>query len=324
MVRRKVEAPDTVQHGRRAAPSKAGPCGRHFKARLQRTSSDADPAPVAVAPVEHVVIAPVTEAPAPVAEVAPADRRRQCRALLKLPLAERWRAPAPVEAPMARLAAMAAPVSCASAPRASIAGPRVSCPSHGRSRGCGGRRLRCLRWCAAWRVGARLVGSAPRALGPAAIRPGNSGASAQPQLARPHQPLSPTRPTMPTATQAVLVSRPLIAIKRVTPTHQPNAQLPAWLRARKPSVPKRCVEFKVVPNQFGTTLHERVRLKRFEGQRARAPQSHRSHGKRQDHRDDSRQSTDIQRTRFSAASRHTHSRQEARSRRRRGRRRKSP
>jgi translation initiation factor IF-2 len=56
------------------------------------------------------------------------------------------------------------------------------------------------------------------------------------------------RPLQPTATQAVIVSRPLIAVKRVTPTHAPNNRYP-MAPGRKAIGEVR--EFKVVPNQFG-------------------------------------------------------------------------
>jgi translation initiation factor IF-2 len=74
-------------------------------------------------------------------------------------------------------------------------------------------------------------------LGPAAVlRPG----ALRPALSGPPR-------TVPTATQAVLVSRPLIVVKRVTPT-APNRNYP-MAPGKKAIGDVR--EFKVVPNQFG-------------------------------------------------------------------------
>ncbi len=81
---------------------------------------------------------------------------------------------------------------------------------------------------------------------------------------------------MPTATQAVVVSRPLIAIKRVTPTHQAN---------RYPTAPgKKAIgevrEFKVVLNQFGGGAKDFVDVSKAKeksaGARAAPPKTRRA------------------------------------------------
>ena len=164
-------------------------------------------APAAVVPPAAVVAAPPTLPDAP----APV-------------------ASAPTQAPMA---AAAAATAAASAPRARAA-PPLAAPAFVATPSAVPPMVRSG-------FGARA--SAPRP--GVTIRPqlGAAGAVAT-GLATPS---AVPRPTMPTATQAVLVSRPLIAIKRVTPTHQPN---------RYPMAPgKKAIgevrEFKVVPNQFG-------------------------------------------------------------------------
>ena len=103
-------------------------------------------------------------------------------------------------------------------------------------------------------------GAGPR--GPSMARPsgpGRPGVSLRPAgatatgLATPVQgagaaaPGAPARPLMPTATQAVVVSRPLIPIKRVTPS-QPGSRYPMAPGKKAIGAVR---EFKVVPNQFG-------------------------------------------------------------------------
>ena len=87
------------------------------------------------------------------------------------------------------------------------------------------------------RPGVQLRPAGATATGPAV--PAAAGAAAVPG--------APARPLMPTATQAVVVSRPLIPIKRVTPS-QPGSRYP-MAPGRKAIGAVR--EFKVVPNQFG-------------------------------------------------------------------------
>jgi translation initiation factor IF-2 len=88
------------------------------------------------------------------------------------------------------------------------------------------------------------------------IRPALAGA---PQAAgAPGASAAPVVQRMPTATQAVLVSRPLVVVKRVTP-NQPNRAYPAAPGRRAIGEVR---EFKVVPNQFGTGTKEFVDVSR--------------------------------------------------------------
>ncbi|MCC6337542.1 MAG: translation initiation factor IF-2 [Myxococcales bacterium] len=83
----------------------------------------------------------------------------------------------------------------------------------------------------------------PRASAPrpgVTVRSAGVGATAT----GPTTPAAPTRPTVPTATQAVVVSRPLIPIKRVTPS-QPRKSFPM---APGRSAVGQVREFKVVPS----------------------------------------------------------------------------
>jgi len=207
----------------------------------------APPSAAAVAEVEAPVSAPAIEAAAAAPDQAvaaapvsmPAAPMVETPAALVPPAAAAPEAPAAMaSAPTPVPAAAAAAVTSAPRARASVAAPRLSAPA----------------------AAAPVIVVPPSAV-PPMVRQGfgarasapRPGVTIRPQLggvgaiatglATPAVP----RPTMPTATQAVLVSRPLIAIKRVTPTHQPN---------RYPMAPgKKAIgevrEFKVVPNQFG-------------------------------------------------------------------------
>jgi translation initiation factor IF-2 len=89
----------------------------------------------------------------------------------------------------------------------------------------------------------------PRASAPrpgVTVRPGLGAAGAT--ATGPTTAVAPPRPLVPTATQAVLVSRPLIAIKRVTPT-APAANRYPMAPGRKAVGDEKV--FRVVPNQFG-------------------------------------------------------------------------
>jgi translation initiation factor IF-2 len=79
------------------------------------------------------------------------------------------------------------------------------------------------------------------------LRPAGATATGLTTPAPGSVPGAPTRPLMPTATQAVVVSRPLIPIKRVTPS-QPGSRYPMAPGKKAIGAVR---EFKVVPNQFG-------------------------------------------------------------------------
>ena len=193
------------------------------------------PAPPPAAPVEaalpvdsHTAVAtavpaanmpPATEAPVPPAVVA-----------TPAPVT----APATTEAPSAPVAAAAASAPRASAPRPGV---RASAP----------------------RPGVVTTAAAPPPVAvPPIVRPASTvtprasaprpgvtvrAAGAGATATGPTTPAAPPRPLVPTATQAVVVSRPLIPIKRVTPS-QPRKSFPmAPGRAAVGQVR----EFKVVP-----------------------------------------------------------------------------
>jgi translation initiation factor IF-2 len=203
----------------------------------------APPAPSAPrAPVAEVVAAP---APEPVISVPPDSQTPVATAIPSAPLAA---APAP-SAPVA-VAAAPVPAPAAPAPVAVTAPPaaRPSAPG--------------LRPAVAAAVPAPVVAAAvpptvrhsvqitPRASAP---RPGVTVRPAIPAGATatgPTTPAAPPRPLVPTATQAVVVSRPLIAIKRVTPTAPSTSRYP-MAPGRKATAGDEKV-FRVVPNQFGT------------------------------------------------------------------------
>ncbi|MDP3157604.1 MAG: translation initiation factor IF-2 [Archangium sp.] len=185
------------------------------------------PAAVEQPPVEPALVAPaaaVTTTPAP-----------------EVPMSPVVEAPAQVAATAAVAAPAAVPPARASAPRAGVAVARASAP----------------------RPGTVTVAAAPAPIPPSAVPPmvrtastvgSRPGPSAPPRVGvtmRPSLGATPGAPaavrTVPTATQAVVVSRPLIPIKRVTP-NQPGA-------GRYPMAPGRKAvggvgvvrEFKVVP-----------------------------------------------------------------------------
>jgi translation initiation factor IF-2 len=219
-------------------------------------SSPAPAAPVAAPVVEAPVVEAPVEAPAPSAPVAAAAAvvpNMPAASETPAPVAAAAEAPAPVAPPPAAevpapapvVAAAAAAVAAPPAPRASAPRARASAP----------------------RPGAVTVAPAapppPATAIPPMVRPAATlqprpsaptapgqrvGVTVRPPLggagATATGPATPVR-TVPTATQAVLVSRPLIPIKRVTP-NQPNA-------SRYPMAPgKKAIgtgvrEFKVVP-----------------------------------------------------------------------------
>ncbi len=203
------------------------------------------PAAVAVTSPEAVAAAPIEPAAVPQAMTAAQTAETPAAAVVPPAVAAAPEMPVATVAAPAVGAPMAAAAVAASAPRAraSVAAPRVSSPAM-----------------------PAPITSAPPAAVPPMVRQGfgarasapRPGVTIRPQLgaagATATGPATavPPRPLVPTATQAVLVSRPLIAIKRVTPTHQPN---------RYPMAPgKKAIgevrEFRVVPNQFGTGTKE--------------------------------------------------------------------
>jgi translation initiation factor IF-2 len=153
-------------------------------------------------------------------------------------------APVPVAA-----AVVAPPASAPPAPAAVVAPTRPTIPAPG------------VRVSAAPGGGASVSAGAvpptvrhsvqvmPRASAPrpgVTVRPGLGAAGAT--ATGPTTAVAPPRPLVPTATQAVLVSRPLIAIKRVTPT-APAANRYPMAPGRKAVGDEKV--FRVVPNQFG-------------------------------------------------------------------------
>jgi translation initiation factor IF-2 len=122
---------------------------------------------------------------------------------------------------------------------------------------------------------------------PSATRP---GVTMRPAGAIATGPATPAveRPKLlvPTATQAVLVSRPLIPIKRVTP-NQPGGSRYPMAPGRKAIGAVR--EFKVVPNQFGPGQKQFVNVSAAEKERARTGAG----GQRRDKEKEGTASTDI-------------------------------
>ncbi len=173
--------------------------------------------PLEQAPAEPAAAAPTTPAP-------------------EVPMSPVVEVPAPVAATAAVAASAAVPPARASAPRVGVAVARASAP----------------------RPGTVTVAAAPAPLPPSAVppmvrtassvgtrpsAPPRVGVTMRPSLGGTPGVAGPVR-TVPTATQAVVVSRPLIPIKRVTP-NQPGA-------GRYPMAPgKKAIgvvrEFKVVP-----------------------------------------------------------------------------
>jgi translation initiation factor IF-2 len=115
-----------------------------------------------------------------------------------------------------------------------------------------------------------VTGNRPGGHAPSGVRPGGvvssrpsaprPGVTVRPALNVPGAPAAagataPAKPTMPTATQAVIVSRPLIAVKRVTPT-QTNRSYP--MAPGRKAIGTGLREIKVLPNQFGTGTKEFV------------------------------------------------------------------
>ncbi len=195
------------------------------------------PAPVAVEPTPAV--APVEPPPAPVTQVPETPPAVAATAVpTPVPVAPASApTPAPVPAPIAAApVAPVAPAAVVAQPTAAVPAPRASAPS---IRHAGAAVPPTVR------TGVAVM---PRASGPrpgVTIRPAvGVGATAT----GPTTPVAPPRPLVPTATQAVLVSRPLIAVKRVTPT-APSASRYPMAPGRKATAGDEKV-FRVVPNQF--------------------------------------------------------------------------
>jgi len=193
------------------------------------------PPAAAAAPVEVAAVAPVAEPvpavpapPPPAAVVAPA-------------VAAVAAAAAPAAAPVAAAAAAAAPPPKASAPRV-----RSSAPPARVAAGPGGTTHAAAPAAPAAVPPTVRSGTGPRASAPrpgVTVRPALGGVGAT--ATGPTTPAAPPR-LVPTATQAVLVSRPLVVVKRVTPN-----QGRAYPMAPGKKAIGEVREFKVVPNQFG-------------------------------------------------------------------------
>lgn len=155
-------------------------------------------------------------------------------------------APAPVEVPVVAAVPVAAPVVAAAVvapPAAAVIPPaRASAPRVVRA--------------SAPRPGAVTVAAAPppvavppmvrpaSTIGPRPSTPRSPGVTMRPQIAGAPGVAAPVR-TVPTATQAVLVSRPLIPIKRVTPNQPSTSRYP--MAPGKKAIGGAVREFKVVP-----------------------------------------------------------------------------
>ncbi|MBL9038511.1 MAG: translation initiation factor IF-2 [Archangium sp.] len=241
----------------KAAPAPVAPKGFVVRRKVgEATVQTAVSAPPAAAAAD------VIEAPSAVVEAAPpadvATPTIAVPAATEAPAAPASapRAPAPVVA-AAEPAPAAAPIAAAraSAPAARASAPRASAP---------------VPAAAPPVPAAAVVVAAPAVAVPPAIRVGarpsapRPGVTIRPTLGAPAGAATvPPRPLMPTATQAVVVSRPLIAIKRVTPTHQAS---------KYPMAPGRKAigevrEFKVVPNQFGVGTKEDIAKKKEQERR---------------------------------------------------------
>jgi translation initiation factor IF-2 len=233
---------------------------------VRRKVGDAVVQTVAVPPPQQapsVESPPVPPAPpaaeAPVAvEALPADSHTPVATAIppaNMPPASE----APVEAPAAAIAAPASELPAAPPPEAppapaeAIAAPRASAP-----------RVRA----SAPRPGAVTVAAAAPA--PVAVPPSvRPGATLPPRASAPRPgvtvrpavgvgatatgpatpaPAAPPRPLVPTATQAVVVSRPLIPIKRVTPSQPASSRYPMAPGKKAIGTVR---EFKVVPGAPG-------------------------------------------------------------------------
>jgi translation initiation factor IF-2 len=198
----------------KAAPPR--PAGPGF---VVRKKAHVVPAPVAAAPVAEPEPAPAAEA-APEPEVAPADEPVAAEAT-PAPGAE----PAPA-APASAPAAVPAPeptaAPAAPAPAAAPSAAPTSAPS-------------------------TAPVAAPKPAAPAAPLP--LAASAAPGAApKPAAPAVDPRLQRPTSTQAVVISRPLIPVRRVTPPTGASSRFPV---APGPRALGEVRELKVVPGSLG-------------------------------------------------------------------------
>jgi translation initiation factor IF-2 len=89
------------------------------------------------------------------------------------------------------------------------------------------------------------VGPRPKAVPPAAAEP---GLPAMPMAAAPAAQAAPARPVRPTSTQAVVVSRPTVPVRRVTPPTVSRTSFPV---APGPRALGEVRELKVVPGVLG-------------------------------------------------------------------------
>ncbi len=187
--------------------------------------------PASEAPVEAPVAKPVEAPVAPVAapEVLPAPA-----AVVSAPPAP----VAPVAAPVVAAAPVAVPPVAAAAPRVRASAPRPGAVSVTPAAPPPAAVPPMVR------PGSAAIGpraSAPR-VGVTVRPPLGAGATATgPATAAPPQPVR----TVPTATQAVVVSRPLIPIKRITPTQPSASRYP--MAPGKKAIGTGVREFRVVP-----------------------------------------------------------------------------
>jgi translation initiation factor IF-2 len=219
VVRRKVAGEASAPVPAQAPPPTAAMAHPSPSAPPPAPSAPAAPPPVVEPPAASPAQPPPISAPR---KSAPRPPRASPAPMVAAAVVA---APVHVESPPLPPPPSAAPVPVASAPVAAPA-PRISAP-----RASGG-------------VGATATGPARPAPRPSAPRPGG------PVVPRVNMPPTqqPGEVRRPTATQAVVISRPLIQVKRVTPSSSAHKSFPA-APGRKAIGEVR--EFKVVPDHLG-------------------------------------------------------------------------
>ncbi len=238
VVRRRIgeSMQTTTMHASTPSESVARPAAPHVPP---------PPEPLAVAHVEPPVApvaAPAEAVVAPALVNVPADTQTPVATALPPPASAPR--PPPAAAPIAAAPVAVPPAAPSSAPRAAP----VSAPSTAPVFTPVARTVFTPGGPSVPSMARSGVAITPRSSAP---RPGVTIRPAIPAGATatgPTTPVMPARPTVPTATQAVLVSRPLIAVKRVTPT-APSASRYPMAPGRKATAGDEKV-FRVVPNQF--------------------------------------------------------------------------
>ena len=237
LVRRKAEVPAPIAAPviEEAPAAIEAPVAAEAPAPIEAPVAEASPAAVeaaapaaAEAPVAVPVAPPASAPRAPVTAAATAPATTAPAAAVPAPAKSAPRAAVPASVPAAAVIAASAPVTVTPTPTATAAG--VSAPIVRPPGGFGPRP------------------SAPRPV------PGAPGITVSTRPGLPAAPGMPAPPPVdprtlrPTATQAVLISRPLIQIKRVTPSSSAHKSFP--MAPGKKAIGE-VREFKVVPDHLG-------------------------------------------------------------------------